>query len=406
MANQIEKLNTIEPTDIEKVNTLTDAQIEKINTLEFVASSPPSSPYELWSWGVNCSAVPAVGNGTVTAGEGNGISTLTQIGAEVWTHVSSIGNVVFAINSSDQLFCWGKGNQGASGNSNAVIQSSPVQVGSATDWAIPCQFNGDPSQVGAITTTNKLYMWARNYEGACGFSEAAFISSPVQVGSLTDWGNTYGKFSAGSVGSANVKTDGTLWAWGQNTEGEGGDGSTSSRNSPVQIGSLTNWNRISFGQWSVAAIKTDGTLWAWGKNQYGELGQGNTTKYSSPVQVGSATNWAHISMNKSMWAINTDGELYTCGNNDNGQLGHGNTTNISSLTQVGSLTDWRYIDGTAISCIATKTDYTLWGWGGGRAGGLDNGNTTDRSSPVQIGSDAIWEIPTADGRTLSKALAN
>ena len=369
-------------------------------------TAPPEAPHELWSWGLNCSAVPAVGNGTVTAGEGNGISTLTQIGTEVWTHVACIGNCVFAINSSNQLFMWGKGDQGASGNSNAVIQSSPVQVGSASDWEMPAMFNADASQVGAVTTGNKLYMWARNYEGACGFNEDAFISSPVQVGSLTNWGNTIGKFSCGSVGTANVKTDGTLWTWGQNSEGELGLGDTTIRKSPVQVGSLTTWSKVAFGEWSVAAIKTDGTLWSWGKNQYGELGLGNTTKYSSPVQVGSATNWSHISMSKSMWAINTAGELYSCGLNDEGQLGQGNTTNTSTLAQVGSLTDWRYIDGTTISFIATKTDYSLWGCGGGRAGGLDNNNTTDISSPVQIGSDKIWEIPTAGGRTCSKALAN
>ena len=105
-------------------------------------------------------------------------------------------------------------------------------------------------------------------------------------------------------------------------------------------------------------------------------------------------------------AINTSGELYSCGLNDNGQLGHGNTTNLSTLAQVGSLTDWRYADVTAVSCIATKTDYSLWSWGSGQAGGLGHGNTTSISSPAQVGTKKIWEIPTADGRTLSKALAN
>ena len=83
-------------------------------------SKAPEAHHELWSWGINCSEVPGVGNGTVTSGEGNGISSPVQIGAEVWTNVASIGNVVFAVNSSGQLFCWGKGYQGASGNSNAV----------------------------------------------------------------------------------------------------------------------------------------------------------------------------------------------------------------------------------------------------------------------------------------------
>ena len=369
-------------------------------------SKAPESPHELWSWGLNDNEVFGVGNGETGDSEGDGESSPIQIGSEVWTAVSSIGNCVFAVNSSGQLFCWGKGNQGASGNSNAVNQSSPVQVGAATDWTLPCSFNGDPSQVGCVTTGNKLYMWGRNYEGACGFNEDAFISSPVQVGTLTNWGNTLGKFSCGSIVSLAIKTDNTMWSWGQNSQGELGDGSTTQRKSPVQIGSLTTWRTCSAGQFSCAAIKTDGTLWAWGKNQYGELGLGNTTKYSSPVQVGSATNWSHISMNKSMMAINTDGELYSCGLNDEGQLGHGNTTNLSTLAQVGSLTDWRYASVTSVSCLATKTDYTLWAWGSNRGGGLGQGNTTDYSSPVQVGTKKIWEVPTANGRTLSKALAN
>jgi alpha-tubulin suppressor-like RCC1 family protein len=364
--------------------------------------APPSSPYELWSWGRNQDSVFAVGNNT----SGTSYSSPVQIGTEVWTDVASIGNWVQAIDNTGKLYGWAYGTAGQSGNNNAVSLSSPVQIGSATDWAMSCRYNGGPSQTGAITTGNKLYMWGRNYEGACGFNEDAFISSPVQVGSLTNWGNTDGKYSCGSVVSANVKTDGTLWTWGQNSQGELGDGSTTQRKSPVQIGSLTNWSQIACGLWSCAAVKTDGTLWSWGKNEYGELGLGNTTKYSSPVQVGSATNWSQVGMGRSMWVINSSGELYSCGRNDYGQLGQGNTTNTSTLAQVGSLTDWRVIDGAENSFLATKTDYTLWACGNGVFGGLGQGNTTSYSSPVQVGSEEIWERPTNDNRGMSKALAN
>ena len=82
-----------------------------------------------------------------------------------------------------------------------------------------------------------------------------------------------------------VKTDGTLWAWGDNSYGQLGDGTTTHRLSPVQVGS--GFASVAAGYYHTVAVKTDGTLWAWGYNDYGQLGDGTTTYRLSPVQVGS-----------------------------------------------------------------------------------------------------------------------
>ena len=103
------------------------------------------------------------------------------------------------------------------------------------------------------------------------------------MGTLTDWKQT------ASYGC--VKTNGTLWTWGQGINGQLGLGDTTNRSSPVQVGSLTNWKQISLGGNLTGCIKTDGTLWLWGQNSYGQLGLGNTTATSSPIQVGTLTNW-------------------------------------------------------------------------------------------------------------------
>ena len=90
------------------------------------------------------------------------------------------------------------------------------------------------------------------------------------------------------------RTSPGLWLWGRNDYGQLGQGDRTNRSSPVQVGSLTNWRLVAGGGSHTAAVKTDGTLWSWGQNYYGQLGQGNITDYSSPVQVGSLTNWRQV----------------------------------------------------------------------------------------------------------------
>ena len=99
-----------------------------------------------------------------------------------------------------------------------------------------------------------------------------------------------------------------LYAWGNNSAGQLGDGTTTTRNSPVQVGALTTWLNISSGYNSTIAIKTDGTLWTWGNNAQGQLGDGTTVNKSSPIQVGSLTTWSesgHSVLTYSTLAVRT-----------------------------------------------------------------------------------------------------
>ena len=312
--------------------------------------------------------------------------------------------------SEAQLWVWGPGYDGRLGTGNTTNLSSPVQLGALTDWAQVGGFNRGGL---AVKTDGTLWTWGDNDYGQLGDGTTTDRSSPAQVGSLTDWFMADG----GEEHCMAIKTDGTLWSWGRNTVGQLGLGDTTNRSSPVQVGSLTDWlattsddllagTPVKFSPVfdTNAIIKNDGTLWTWGEGGGGVLGNGSQTDISSPVQVGSLTDWLSVSPpsdgDANCAALKTDGTLWTWGANGNGSLGLGDTTNRSSPVQVGALTTWKYIATPTNGTQAVKTDGTLWSWGGNYQGQLGDGTTTSRSSPVQVGSLTNWKTIHGSSRVM------
>lgn len=254
-----------------------------------------------------------------------------------------------ALKTDGTLWSWGSNDAGQLGNNiGYVSKSSPVQIGSDTNWAnIACGGRNGY----AVRTTGTLWSWGDSTYGALGLNQSTsfnYKSSPTQIGALTTWSKAFGE--AGSFSAMAVKTDGTLWAWGYNLAGRLGDNSVANRSSPVQIGALTNWSSAAPGQFASYGIKTDGTFWSWGTNTYGELALNNGSAYvfrSSPVQVGSLTNWSSVrTMTNGFMSLKTDGTIWGCGRNNLGQLGTGTsgfTNNFSSPVQIGSGTNWQSI---------------------------------------------------------------
>jgi len=312
--------------------------------------------------------------------------------------------------TSPGLYAWGANAisltsvPGNLGLSDITHRSSPVQVGSLNNWK---QIDGSYYSSFAVKTDGTLWAWGNNTPtlGNLGLGDMVHRSSPTQVGGLTGWKLV----SSSNYTVAAIKTDGTLWMWGINDNGQLGVLNVTGRSSPTQIGSLTNWKQVSPGLYHTLAIKTDGTLWGWGKNGSGAptLGLNDLVHRSSPVQVGSLTNWKQVSSsvdNGYSAAVKTDGTLWTWGGNFNGQLGLNNLTNRSSPTQVGSLTNWKLVAACWYHCLAIKTDGTLWAWGHNESGQLGLGNITHRSSPVQVGSLTNWKQVATIKRSSSIAI--
>ena len=153
-----------------------------------------------------------------------------------------------------------------------------------------------------------------------------------------------------------IRTDGTLWVWGNNQWGQLAQNNTNgtANNSPVQIPGTT-WSKVANIYYGGLATKTDGTLWSWGYGPQGQLGNNNRTARSSPIQI-PGTTWDKIAgMRLSVLATKTDGTLWSWGyGSNNGQLGQNQAVSYSSPTQVGSATDWYKIGGGSPGAMAIR----------------------------------------------------
>lgn len=342
------------------------------------------TPGKLYSWGDNR-------QGQLMVNNRNYYSSPKQVGTlSTWINPMVTDSSTLCTQSPGSIWVAGTNNAGILGlgsSSSSQKYSSPVQVGALTTWSSTDASN---YSMYAVKTNGTLWVWGSNSNGQLGTGNTTYYSSPVQVGALTTWKQA-GSYSAQALVT---RTDGTLWGMGDNYFGALGNGVNGGKySSPIQVGTLTNWNQVAMGNYTGLAVKTDGTLWTWGRNYSGILATGNRTYYSSPKQVGALTNWAEVRANaNSAWAIKTDGTLWAWGLGSFGVLGLGNQTSYSSPKQVGALTNWSKLSrkGGSNFMLAIKTNGTLWSWGRNSAGQLGIGSTLTQLSPVQVGALTTW----------------
>ena len=254
-----------------------------------------------------------------------------------------------------------------------------------------------PSQGGqdaCAIASGALYCWGANYDGEVGTGEVNVYGypsydTPVQIGTATNW-TVVSQFSTSYVGDPATCgiAGGALYCWGNNTNGELGLGNTAQYTTPQQVGTDTNWTAISTSGNDTCGID-NGALYCWGLNAHGELGLGNTTQYTTPQQVGSATNWSVVSVGLADTCGVEGGSLYCWGQNSYGEDGLGDSAQHIVVGRVGLATNWTAISqGSYASCgIAGGS---LYCWGSNSGGELGLGNTTSYWAPQQVGSATNW----------------
>lgn len=293
-------------------------------------------------------------------------------------------NIEPANNIVGKLWIWGTGSEGELGDDTSIDKSSPVQtVCGGTNWVnVACGYY----TAIALKNDGTLWCWGDNSNGSIGDDTSDSKSSPVQT---ICGGTNWAKIASGCYWDHNfaIKQDGTLWGWGYNNNGELGCGDDNSKSSPIQtVCGGTNWATVSSGGRHTAAIKNDGSLWVWGDSDYGQLGNDTTDTVSSPIQtITYGTNWASIACGERfMAAIKKDSTLWMWGQNSNGQLGLNDSDDRSSPIQtICGGTNWKQVSCGNDHTGAIKKDGTLWLWGDNYDGQLGDGSSDSRSSPVQ-----------------------
>ncbi|GAB5466214.1 MAG: hypothetical protein Kapaf2KO_16500 [Candidatus Kapaibacteriales bacterium] len=240
----------------------------------------------LWSWGAN-------DNGQLGLGDNTKRSIPTRVGIENnWEKVYCGWNHALALKSDGTIWSWGDNTYGELGLGDLQNRNIPTQIGLENDWI---EFDLGTVVTIGIKTDGTMWSWGSNEDYVLGEENRNISSLPNQVGTDSNWQ----KVSVGRFVAVAIKTDGTMWSWGSSESyGLLGQGfSNDIEYSPTQIGSDSDWVEVSADAYQqLIALKSNGSLWGWGENlnQTLGLGIGFYGSYPEPIRLGHDNDWEII----------------------------------------------------------------------------------------------------------------
>lgn len=330
------------------------------------------------TWGKN--QFGQLGNGTTVQ---QNTPNYTVNGSQ-WLTVDHARMHTIALKQDHTVWAWGNNAVGQLGNGTLTDSFVPVQVGTDSDWQVISAGNLHSA---GLKTNGTLWGWGNNggNELAQGFPN--YYANPIQLGTDNDWAKVY----AGFFKTYAIKTNGTLWGRSRNDYRDLGIGNLGAYMGFVQIGTDTDWAKVSGArEFYTLALKTNGTLWAWGNNEWGRLGDGTTTSRTTPVQIGTDI-WADVAAgNYHAAGIKSDGTLWQWGSSI---LLPNNTFLIPESNiplQVGTDNHWKSIAAGYFTYYAVKDDNTLWAWGY-NSGYLGDGTSIHRATPILIPCEQLGQ---------------
>jgi alpha-tubulin suppressor-like RCC1 family protein len=366
-------------------------------------SAPPAGVFALaltadgtvWAWGINTNG--QLGDGTTTTRtlpvQVQGLTGVVAIDA-----AGSEGNLhSLALRSDRALFAWGSNANGQLGTGDNSPSAVPVPVAGLGVGSDVVEISAGTGLSLARKADGSVLAWGDNSSGQLGDGTLFGRTSPELVAGLSG-GSGIRAVASGIPANHSfaLRDDGTLLAWGNNSSGQLGIGTTTIQRTPVKVAGLAGVIAAAAGANHSIALSADGSVWAWGDNSSGQLGIGSIVGQLSPVQVrtsATAVLPAAISIaagGNSSYAVTADGAVWAWGTNSSAQLGIASTTNRVFPVQVHGVNDEGFLGGvTAVAtsggtAYALKADGTVLGWGLNAAGQVGDDTTAQRTTPVQV----------------------
>lgn len=267
----------------------------------------------------------------------------------------------------------------------------------AADFVLATNLDND------IAGTPGILAWGYNSFGQLGDGTTVHRSTPRIVTGFP----AAADLAAGGGHSVTRTVTGTLAAAGYNAGGQLGDQTFIDKTTPVAVNGVSNVQSISTGWYHTLALRSDGTVWAWGNNTYGQLGNGTQTDSSSAVQVQYLSDVIAISAGVyHSSALKRDGTVWEWGNNFYGQLGNGTLNDSSVPVQARGITGATAISSGGAHTVALVGG-NVWAWGWNDDGQLGNGNTIALATPARVSSiSGVTAISAGYAHTLALVSGN
>ena len=351
----------------------------------------------LWAWGYNGQG--QLGDGTTTS-HSTPVAVVAPVGGAHAISVVAGEQHSLAMTDTGDLLAWGYNGHGELGDGTTQNRSEPVKVNlDALGGAQIVSVQAGASFNVILDDAGKIWTWGSNSSGMLGDGTTTDRTTPVAANLAALGSSKVVSVATGGYHTLALDDTGRLWAWGQNISGALGDGTTVVKTSPIEV------DMSGFGAARAVAVAASyrqsfalddaGRLWAWGYNSYGQLGDGTTTNRTRPVAVDLSAlgNASVVSVAGGLMhtlILDDAGRVWALGGNANGQLGDGTTT--GRLTPVA--VDLSALGGTEVVAVeagryhslAVDAKHRLWAWGANNVGQLGDGTSVQRTTPVLVGA--------------------
>lgn len=289
-----------------------------------------------------------------------------------------------AVTISGGVKCWGYNNRGQLGDGSLLSRSSPVNVVGLSSGVLSVAAGPDSSHTCAVTKNGAAFCWGDNGDGQLGDGSTVQRTSPVAVANLTGVSSMAlgANFSCALTGGGGVK------CWGRNGQYQLGNGSSSSSTAPENVSGLSSGvTSLTAGANHACAVVSGGAAKCWGYNAYNQLGDGTTSPRSVPTPVSGLSSGV-VSISAGSYhscAVTSSGGAKCWGYNGEGQLGDSSNSQRASPVNVAGLTTGvlSVSSGGQHTC-AVLSDRLMKCWGYNQLGQLGDGTTTTRNSPVSV----------------------